>query len=208
MNNPNVNQRGQVTIDKGRQVIVPNARFNCNGRVTNVAVSMRKWPSTSSITNNPLFQVWHPTSLNSSTYNKIGEVQLPEGRFIAIGIEKNYHHVSLSLNSSSQIEFQSGDVIGYYQPPNARHLIWSSNQTSGYTSYSSTVTNSTIDINRADNIDTNLQPLIKVKFGKIINKLQTYFYSCITQLSLFHQPTATDLSINKPHTCTCIATFC
>ena len=196
VNNPNVNERGQVTIDKGRQVIVPNARFNCNGRVTNVAVSMQK----SLGTNNPLFQVWHPTSLNSSTYNKIGEVQLPEGIFKAVGKGKNYHHVSLSLNSSSQIEFQSGDVIGYYQPPNAQRLIWG-NQTSGYTSYSSTVTNSTIDINSADNNETNLQPLIEVMFGKIINKLQTYLYSCIThdQISLFNQPTATDLSISYIH---------
>ena len=40
MLNPNINQRGPVAIGDGRQVIVPNAKFNCNGRITNVAVSM------------------------------------------------------------------------------------------------------------------------------------------------------------------------
>ena len=161
MHNPNVNQRGQQTIDGGRQVIVPNARFNCNGRITNVAVSMRKWFGE----NYPLFQVWRPTSLNSSTYNKTGEVQLPEGNFIVIGQNRNYNYANISLNSSSKIEFQSGDVIGYYQPSSAWRLIWSI-QTSGYTSYSNTVKSSMIDINNVDNIDTNLQPLIKVMFGK------------------------------------------
>ena len=153
-----------MTIGNGRQVIVPNARFNCNGRITNVAVSMREWFGT---TTNPLFQVWHPTSFNSNTYNKLSEVQLPAGSFVSIGRNRNYYYGKISLNSSSQIEFQSGDVIGYYQPSNPQRSIWSI-QTSGYTSYSNNAKSSTIDINNVDNIDTNLQPLIKVMFGKIM----------------------------------------
>ena len=162
MNNPNVNQRGQLIIDDGRQVIVPNARFNCNGRITNVAVSMQE-----NFGNGyPLFQVWHPTALNSSTYNKIGEMKLPGGNFIRIG---QYYYVSLSLNKSSQIEFQSGDVIGYYQPSNPRRRIRSI-QTSGYTSYSNNATSplSSIDINNVDNTEHDHQPLIEVMFGKIM----------------------------------------
>ena len=116
----------------------------------------------------PLFQVWHPTSLNSSTYNKIGEVQLPTGGLTIFGLDRDYYYASsISLNSSSQIEFQSGDVIGYYQPSNPHRHIWSI-QTSGCTSYSNTAKSSTIDTNNIDNIDTNLQPLIKVMFGKIM----------------------------------------
>ena len=164
MKNPNVNQRGEMTIDDGRQVIVPNARFNCSGRITNVAVSMTAWFGT----NYPLFQVWRPTSLNSSTYNKTGEVQFPAGDFIGIGQERSYYHASLSLNKNGQIEFQSGDVIGYYQPSNPRHRIWSI-QTSGYTSYSNAVTSplTSIDINNLNN-ETDRQPLIEVTFGKIM----------------------------------------
>ena len=164
MNNPNVNQIGSASIDSGRQVIVPSARFNCNGRITNVAVSM----STQPFGNNfPLFQVWHPTSLNSSTYIKTDEVQLPEGVFVPVGAGKSYHSANLSLNSNGQIEFQSGDVIGYYQPANPRWSIWSI-QTSGYTSYSNNVTSpsTSINISNVDNTETNHQPLIAIMFGK------------------------------------------
>ena len=149
-------------------MIVPNARFDCNGKITNVAVSMSPQP----FSNFPLFQVWHPTSPNSSVYNKIGEIQLPGGEFIQVGAGRNYHSASLSLNSSSQIEFQSGDVIGYYQPSSPRWSIWSI-QTSGYNSYSNTVTSpsTSIDTNNVNNTETDRQPLIEVMFGKIKPKI-------------------------------------
>ena len=146
-------------------MIVPSARFNCNGRITNVVVSMTVQP----FDNLPLFQVWHPTSLNSSVYNKSGEVQLPEGEFIPVGPGRNYHSARLSLNSSSQIEFQSGDVIGYYQPSSPWWSIGSI-LTSGYTSYSNTVTSpiTSIDTSNVDNTEASRQPLIAVMFGKIL----------------------------------------
>ena len=165
VNNPNVNQIGEVFISSGRQVIVPSARFNCNGRITNVVVSMSNQPF---VNNLPLFQVWHPTSPNSSVYNIIDEVQLPAGMFIQVGTGRNYYSASLSLNSSSQIEFQSGDVIGYYQPSNPRRLIGSI-LISGFNSYSNTVTSPTtsIDTSNVDNTETGHQPLISVMFGKV-----------------------------------------
>ena len=127
--------------------------------------------------NLPLFQVWHPTSLNSSTYNKIGEVQLPPGDFVAVGVGRTYFHANLPLNGNSQIEFQSGDVIGYYQPTNSQRSIGSI-QTSGYTSYSNNVTSplTSIDISTVDNTDNNHQPLIAVMFGKTINIKSSYVY--------------------------------
>ena len=120
--------------------------------------------------NFPLFQVWRPISLNSSIYNKIGEVQLPPGDCITVLILFNYYFANLSLNTSSQIEFQSGDVIGYYQSSDPQRLIWSI-QTSGYTSYSYNVTSPTtsIDTNNTSSVEANSQPLIEVKFGKIIS---------------------------------------
>ena len=151
-------------IASGRQVIVPNASLHCNGRITGVAVSMERVSPGSNI---PQFEVWHPTSLNSSNYTIVGEVQLPAGDRIGSS-SIGYFYASISLNSSSQIEFQSGDVIGYYQPSNARYLIWSV-QTSGYTSYIYTVTTllTSVDINNVDTIETNHQPLIEITFGKI-----------------------------------------
>ena len=168
VDNPNVNQNGQKFIDTGRQVIIPNARFNCNGRLTNVIVSLFKGTGT----NFPLFQVWHPASFNSSTYQKMGEVQLPN---TTTDSGKNHYSANLSLDSSSQIEFQSGDVIGYYQPSKAQYRIWNV-QTSGYTSYSISVTSplTSIDISKVDNIDTDHQPLVAVMFGKITHKINPH----------------------------------
>ena len=153
-----------MLIASGRQVIVPNAALHCNGRITNIAVSMDR---TSPGSNFPQFEVWHPTSLNSSNYTIIGVVPLPAGDRIG-NPSTGYYYTNISLDSNSQIEFQSGDVIGYYQPSNAQRLIWSI-QTSGYTSYSNTVTSpsTSIDINNVENIDTNHQPLIQITFGKI-----------------------------------------
>ena len=117
--------------------------------------------------NLPLFQVWHPTSLNSNTYNKTGEVLLAGGNYRSIDDSRGYYYATISLNS--QIEFQSGDVIGYYQPFNPKRLIWSI-QTSGYTSYSHTTTSSltSININNLNNNEIDRQPLIEVMFGKIV----------------------------------------
>ena len=156
-----------MTIDDGRQVIVPNARFSCNGRITNVAASMKGQFGS----NLPLFQVWHPTLLNCNTYNKAGEVPLGAGNYRSVGGYQGYYYVSKSLNSNRRIEFQSGDVIGYYQPYNPRRVIYSI-QTSGYISYSNTVTSplTSININNVDNTETDRQPLIKVTFGKIVQQ--------------------------------------
>ena len=162
-------------------MIVPNARFRCNGRITNVAVSMQGQIATGS--NHPVFQVWHPTQLNSSTYNKIDEVQLTGGEYINIDGSIGYHYASISLNRNSQIEFQSGDVIGYYQPSNSRRLIQNI-QTSGYTSYSNTVTSplTSIDISNVDNIEIDHQPLIEITFGKIMINAIAEMASCTVRL--------------------------
>ena len=117
----------------------------------------------------PLFQLWHPASPNSSMYSKVGEVELPFGDRIG-GFIINHYFANLSL--SSEIEFQSGDVIGYYQPPEARWVIRSI-QISGYTSYSRTVTSpsTSIDISSVGNIESDRQPLIEVTLGKIRSKI-------------------------------------
>ena len=162
-------------IASGRQVIVPNAALHCNGRITDIAVSMERVSPPGS--NIPQFEVWLPTLLNSSNYTIIGEVQLPAGNRIGSS-STGYFYASISLNSSSQIEFQSEDVIGYYQPSNARYLIWSV-QTSGYTSYINTVTTllTSVDINNLDTIETNNQPLIEITFGKLKIYMCSYIHT-------------------------------
>ena len=153
-----------MTIDTGKQVIVPNARFNCNGRITNVAASMK---NRSGATNYPILEVWRPY-MYPGTYKKIGEVHFSAGNLKGAG-QGSYYYANISLNSSSQIEFQSGDVIGYYQPSNAQRQIWSI-QTDNYTSYGHTFPYAIDLLNiYSDGISvTNYQPLIKVMYGKVI----------------------------------------
>ena len=190
MNNPNVYQRGQVTIGTGKQVIVPNARFNCNGTITSVAASMR---DLSGATNYPIFEVWRPHNIYSGSYNKIGEVHFSAGSLKGVG-QGSYYYANISLNSSSQIEFQSGDVIGYYQPSNARQ-IWSI-QTDEYTSYSHTFPYALdLLVIYSDGISvTNYQPLIKVMFGKVITIvcvtviIAIAMASCIILCSYYYYP--------------------
>ena len=151
-----------MIIDSGRQVIVPNARFNCNGRITNIAASMNG--GLLGANKYPIFQVWRPILY---TYIKIGEVQLSGGS-LKIVDQGSYYYANILLNSSGQIEFQSRDVIGYYQLSNARQ-IWNI-QTDEYTSYSYTATTPLVllNINTQGISKTNYQPLIEVMFGKVI----------------------------------------
>ena len=115
--------------------------------------------------NLPEFQIWHPSSPGSSVYNRIGKVQSLSGSFISTN---GYYNVNISLNGNEQIEFQSGDVIGYYQPTNPLRRVYNI-QTSGYTSYSNSANSpaTTINISDVNNIENGWQPLIEVIIGKI-----------------------------------------
>ena len=128
--------------------------------------------------------MWRPSSPNSTVYTKIGEVELPPGDFMG-EILVNYYFSNLSLNSSSQIEFQSGDVIGYFQSPNPRR--WVRNiQASGYTSYSNDASNasaSIINTSNTDNIDMERQPLIEVAIGQ--SKMYSHCIYICTQYSMY-----------------------
>ena len=157
-------------------MIVPAARFNCNGRITSIAASLQFLFGTDL----PLFQVWRPFSPNSTIYTKISEVELPPGDRMG-GIIVNYYFANLSLNSSSQIEFQSGDVIGYFQSPDPQR--WVRNiQATGYTSYSNDASNSSasfIDTSNTDNTDIERQPLIEVAIGQ--SKMYIHSHCIFTQ---------------------------
>ena len=51
-NNTDVNRRGQQIINNGRQVIVPRAAFNCNGK--NMRVQLYLSPASGSTARYPL----------------------------------------------------------------------------------------------------------------------------------------------------------
>jgi len=115
--------------------------------------------------NFPEVQIWRPLSLGSSIYKRVAQEQLELGTSVQIGIAIFY---IINKSSNFLTDFQFGDVIGYYQPLSPRRLI-SSIRTSGYTSYiinNVSSPSNTIDINNVDNVETDLQPLIELHFGK------------------------------------------
>jgi len=160
IDNPDVNQIGTKLTPGGRQVIIPNTRLNCTVRITHIAVSLAFGDLGS---NPPVIQIWRPTSPGSSVYRSAGRVRIPNGAFIAF----NHLFVNLTISNSKDFDFLPGDVIGYYQPLDATRLIWSI-ETNGYTSFSNNANSarSRIDISSVDNVETDLQPLIEITFGK------------------------------------------
>ena len=171
-----MSQIGTDLVPSGRQVIVPNARFNCTARVTHIAASLGFGDLGS---NPPVIQIFRPSSPGSSVYNSITQIQ-------ATGeINIGFNHFFLNL-SISNVKVQPGDVIGYYQPSDPQRRIWSIS-TSGYISYSNNAKSSatTIDINNVDNVEFDIRPLIEASIGKHIPRILLHSFINYTILHIF-----------------------
>ena len=153
-----------VSIENGRQVIVPSLNFSCYGRITHISYVTIDGSHPSG--NSPVFQIWRPSSFGSNVYNRVGQSQFLFENLIE---DINFYFTNAKMMVENyQIEFQPGDVIGYYQPSNARRLIWSIKETNEYVSYSNNANEAFTTFNRssADYVDIKLLPFIRVYFGK------------------------------------------
>ena len=158
----NIEQDGDRNLwhtPNGRLAIFPRLNFTCNGRIT----SIRARVSSSSRSGNLLFlQVWRPVSANA-IYNKIGEVQLQSNQVTGSG---TYQTANIMLTGDNAIEFQSGDVVGYYHPLNTSYLVRDIS-TDGYVLYrfdGSPVPNS-VELSNRDAMINFRQPLIQFTIG-------------------------------------------
>ena len=124
----NIKQNGNREFFDNRLAITPRLNFTCNGRITNIRARVRRVNDGSSY---PFFQVWRPSSVGSTIYNKINEVQLQSNQVTGSG---TYRTANITLTSDNTIEFQSGDVVGYYHPRNARYRVRDI-ETDGYILY-------------------------------------------------------------------------
>ena len=161
INNSNIDRRGDEVTPDSIQIIMPSLNFSCSGRISGVAASMSALSPSGSL---PVFQVWHPLSPGSSAYSIVGQVQFENETRVSDYFISN---VSLTSLRSSQIAFQSGDVIGYYQPSNALYGIWWIRDISD-TVYFRFVSNTDIVINMSSvnyMIETG-RPLISVMIGE------------------------------------------
>ena len=146
----------------GRLAIFPRLNFTCNGRITNIRARVR---FNNRGSNYPLFQVWQPTSVNSTVYNKTGEVQLQSGQVTGNG---NFRTANIILTGNDILEFQSGDVVGYYHPSDSRYVVRDIS-TNGYVLYrfDGSPVPSSVNLNNYDAIGgISRQPLIQFTIGK------------------------------------------
>ena len=192
----NILQQGTDTSPIISQVIIPRVNFSCSGRITGYLMSLKNDKSNKRNSedgngeddnkdgdefneedNNkddesgyPVIQVWRPSSLNSNVYNMVETLCTPTAssiskRFDTIG--KEYYLGNVSCTGKDSIEFQSGDIIGYYNANNSNYAVWSI-ETVDYKFYcdegslltSFNLSNSTVK-------SYNGQPLIQLIFGKV-----------------------------------------
>ena len=166
----NIEQNGQDHIGRGVVAIIPRLNFTCNGRITSIRARVRNSGKSEYL----FFQVWRPSSTNPTSYNKIGEVQLQSDNQVTGS--GNYRTVNIILTGNNTIEFQSGDVVGYYHPSNSRYRVRTI-RTDGYRLYQfdGSPVPTSVNLNDADHNDNNMQPLIQFITGKyalIFNQTQ------------------------------------
>ena len=161
-------QNSDNVMGHNRLAIIPRLNFTCNGRITSIRARM----SFNRLSGFPFFQVWRATSVGSTMYNKISQVQLPRG------VTSVAATATFDLNDNT-IDIQSGDVVGYYHPNESRYRVRDI-QTEGYVLYQFIGSHETVDLNNSNIAsDDNRQPLIQFTIGKyIFNSYMIMVYAC------------------------------
>ena len=165
-------------------VIVPSLGFSCNGRITNIKAQVieRSDDYSYSSYSFPSFQVWRPSSVNPSVYDKTHKIQLQTNDQV-----NNNNILNIKLTGDKAIEFRSGDIIGYYHPRGSCYLVAHINNTIGYKLYlfDKLLRNlAAVNISEATEVKHWKQPLLQFKIG--INQLPMCIYiNHCTHLALY-----------------------
>ena len=157
----NIQLDGDRQFARNRQAIIPRLNFTCNGRITSITAKVDSDDSRSTY---PFFQVWRLISVNSTIYNKTGEVQLSDDEVTGSG---TYQTANIILTGNNRIEVQSGDVVGYYHPSNSRYRVRDIS-TDGYVLYrfdGSPAANNLEDLSQSDHVFNYRQPLLQFAIG-------------------------------------------
>jgi len=113
-----IQQDGRDNINSNRLAIVPRLNFTCDGRITGVMARVRFRNGTGY----PYFQVWRQITNNLLIFTNIGEVQLQESQVSQCN-NNDYCNINIVLTGNDTIEFQSGDVVGFYHPSDIRYRV-------------------------------------------------------------------------------------
>jgi len=161
-----VQQKGTITLNAWYfHAIVPRANFTCNGRITGITASMLSTPYNGS---DPFVEVWHPKNSGSDVFDKVGGVRIVESEVAEVNNNNNtYWLFNITLNDDDRIEFEAGDVIGYYHPNEARYIVGSV-ETEGYTVYIDELYTTSHTIGLSGITLQNRQPLFQFTIGMTI----------------------------------------
>ena len=97
--------------------IVPDVSFNCDGRLTSVFLGATINAASISKGSDVLYpeiQIWRLNSMNSTRQDS-QQIRLNPGDFSREGV--------LKYNLDLPMPFQSGDVLGVYQPPRSSSAV-------------------------------------------------------------------------------------
>jgi len=136
--------------------------FTCSGRITRIRASSSQHSNNDQY---PYYQLWRPSSSNLSVYTRVGSVQLTDSH---ASRKNSYWIIDILFSGNDRIQFQTGDVIGHFDPgPDPRFHLWSI-QTTGYTTYSNSAVDQAdmFDISSAEFSLPNHQPLIQITYGE------------------------------------------
>ena len=156
-----IHQNGRE-LGGARYGILPRLNFTCDGRITEIMARIRN--RTSADKNDYL--IWRPSSTNSMVFTSIGEVQLQESQVSQCNSDI-YCIANIVLTGNDRIEFQSGDVVEWYTPHNARYGMMTI-LTDGYVAYfclSYTLAPPTSANISENSIGDRFQPLIQFVIG-------------------------------------------
>ena len=158
----NVQQRSDSRASSNSLVLIPRLRFSCNGRLSSVRAGLDKPPN---FFNFLTFQLWRPFLPSTTIYNKVGEIHLESDYQVTQGY--NNLEATIILTGEKRIEFQPGDIIGYYQPPQSRYRVLDVD-TMGYVLYrfDGMFPPNTLSLSEATKTLNNRQPLLHFTFGK------------------------------------------
>ena len=162
----NVQRNGWNQLNYNMLAIIPRLNFTCNGRITSIRARVN---FSSERSDYPFIQVWRQESVCSTIYKKIGEVQLQSDSQVTRN-RNNRTIANIILTGNSTIEVQSGDVVGYYHPPDARYRvrgISSRPHTYGYVLYqfNGMPASNSVNLSQADSINDRRQPLLQFTIG-------------------------------------------
>ena len=95
--------------------LLPNETFSCSGNMIGLLLVGAIRTVSSPRTQYPEIQIWRNNGGNSYIRQNSQEIILTEGNFSSDGV--------LRYNLTTPIPYQSGDVLGVYQPPEVNSVV-------------------------------------------------------------------------------------